>query len=533
MSVYPISVPSKRLASSITSSASSFRVNNILGWDGNAISAADLGTLHYVVFRNAAGTLMEIMEIDSSTIASASITITKRGLDFEGNVDEVSANKLSWLANETIVEFGSHPPQLFRQSYVDLFSAQTIAGAKTLSAIWTFNNGAIPRLNAAGTWGAGTEEYFVTKRYADALALSGAPDGSTTQKGIYEEATQAEIEAGTASGSTSARLVINPSTNGARLYFGYAADAGANDTYAITCAPVPTAYTTGMVIQFKANTANTGACTLNVNTLGAKSLKIHKDLDPQDGYIKAGQLVTVIYDGTNFQILSVSGKPTVSQTGEEIYAASTTGNDTYAITVAPVPAAYATGMRLYFKPDTANTGAATLNVNSLGAKSILRPDGSALADGDVAANQIIGVAYDGTNFLMITPVSNAPIYKNGTTTKDASDASTTQNIAHGLGRAPRKVKIRAIYAAVVGGGSTGPQFRFAETVYNGTTQSSISAYDNGSNSMTFDATFTLNAGDNSSTQVGVVTFDATNIIITWTKTGSPTGTYRLLWEAEA
>jgi len=46
-------------------------------------------------------------------------------------------------------------------------------------------------------------------------------------------------------------------------------------------------------------------------------------------------------------------------------------------------------------------------------------------------------------------------------------------------------------------------------------------------------TFTLNtaASGVDTTQVGVVTFDATNIIITWTKTGSPTGSYLLLWEA--
>jgi hypothetical protein len=43
----------------------------------------------------------------------------------------------------------------------------------------------------------------------------------------------------------------------------YAADAGSSDTYAITLTPIPKEYTTGMMVTFKANTANTGAATLN------------------------------------------------------------------------------------------------------------------------------------------------------------------------------------------------------------------------------------------------------------------------------
>jgi len=85
----------------------------------------------------------------------------------------------------------------------------------------------------------------------------------------------------------------------------YAEDAGANDTYEITLSPVPTSYTNGMVVHFKANTANTGACTLNVNELGAKTIKKNVSGDLLDNDILAGQIVTVIYDGTNFQLVNV------------------------------------------------------------------------------------------------------------------------------------------------------------------------------------------------------------------------------------
>ena len=90
----------------------------------------------------------------------------------------------------------------------------------------------------------------------------------------------------------------------------YAADAGANDSYAITVANY-TAYAAGDRFEFKANTANTGAATLNVNSIGAVTIKKFTSASPgadlADNDIRAGQIVTVVYDGTNFQMLSALG----------------------------------------------------------------------------------------------------------------------------------------------------------------------------------------------------------------------------------
>lgn len=86
----------------------------------------------------------------------------------------------------------------------------------------------------------------------------------------------------------------------------YAADGGSTDAYAITLSPAPTSYTNliGVPISFKANTANVGPASLNVNGLGAKTIKKTFDQDLVDNDIKAGQIVTVVYDGTNFQMQS-------------------------------------------------------------------------------------------------------------------------------------------------------------------------------------------------------------------------------------
>ena len=86
----------------------------------------------------------------------------------------------------------------------------------------------------------------------------------------------------------------------------YAADAEASDAYAITLTPAPEAYAEGQSFVFKANTANTGASSLNVNGLGAKTLKKLTDQDTETGDIESGQIITVIHDGTNFQMQSQS-----------------------------------------------------------------------------------------------------------------------------------------------------------------------------------------------------------------------------------
>ena len=132
----------------------------------------------------------------------------------------------------------------------------------------------------------------------------------------------------------------------------------------------------------------------------------------------------------------------------------------------------------------------------------------------------------------VIPTANLPtviVFKNGDTTKDASDASGTQNIAHGLGKVPAKVKITAIGEQNSGGSNN--YMNLSVSVYNGTTQSSVSRYASAADGSVVNI-FRIGLGTNSNYQTGVITFDATNIIITWTKTNSPTGVFTLIWEAE-
>lgn len=147
----------------------------------------------------------------------------------------------------------------------------------------------------------------------------------------------------------------------------YAADAGSTDDYAITLTPAPAAYTTGMVVKFKANTANTGAATLNVNSLGAKTIVKNYNTTLADNDIKAGQLVEVIYDGTNFQLISPvsnsssSGKILQVASYSDTTAISTSSGTLVDMTSTTVSLTVSANSRLiiYFSGNVSNSTATT------------------------------------------------------------------------------------------------------------------------------------------------------------------------------
>ena len=83
-----------------------------------------------------------------------------------------------------------------------------------------------------------------------------------------------------------------------------ATDTGTANAYVIALSPAVTAYAAGQAFTFKAGAASTTASTLNVNGLGTKAIKKLHDQDIASGDIESGSIVTVVYDGTNFQATS-------------------------------------------------------------------------------------------------------------------------------------------------------------------------------------------------------------------------------------
>lgn len=90
-----------------------------------------------------------------------------------------------------------------------------------------------------------------------------------------------------------------------------AAATNVSNAYAVTLSPAPAALVDGLRVRLKVPAANTGAATLNVNGLGDQAIKKNVSADVEAGDLAAGQVVEVVFDGTNFQLLSSS--PTSKQ----------------------------------------------------------------------------------------------------------------------------------------------------------------------------------------------------------------------------
>lgn len=93
------------------------------------------------------------------------------------------------------------------------------------------------------------------------------------------------------------------------------------------------------------------------------------------------------------------------QDGSVSYVGSVAGTDTITGSLTPAVTAYLAGMRIVFKPAATNTGAATINLNGVGAATIQKQDGDALAAGDLVINIPAFLVYTGSVFLLLNPQS--------------------------------------------------------------------------------------------------------------------------------
>lgn len=239
-------------------------------------------------------------------------------------------------------------------------------------------------------------------------------------------------------------------------------------------------------------------------------------------YATADNTPVALTVGTNSVVGRVAGAITTLAVDSELSSVSTS-DDT-------VPSAKATKTALDLKsPITAPTFQTSITGAYLTASEILITNGSKnIVSAPVATYpSLTELAYlKGATSNLQTQISaiGIPSYKNGTTSKDLADASTTQNIAHGLGSVPKTIALNFAFS------SPG----FGRFVYNGTTKSTVGyVLSNGAyRSIAGTDVVLYESANNVQYQTGVVTWDATNIIITWVKTNSPTGTWVISWEAE-
>lgn len=180
------------------------------------------------------------------------------------------------------------------------------------------------------------------------------------------------------------------------------------------------------------------------------------------------------------------------QIGAEIYGASAVGTDAYAFTYSPVPI-LTVGMEFTFKADVANTGACTFNPNTLGAQAIVKKGNVPLETGDIVANQMVRVKWDGTNYQMISPSVDLKI----ATASDVLRLSADTNRNHNNDGTVKVKETRVTYGGIIRvkfagqGNGFGGQGRI---YVNGVATGTLRSFANGSYT-TYSEDITINASD--------------------------------------
>lgn len=100
------------------------------------------------------------------------------------------------------------------------------------------------------------------------------------------------------------------------------------------------------------------------------------------------------------------------------------------VTLAPAPLSLNSGLWLRLKVTTTNTQAVTLNVNGLGAKSVIRIDGDPLVEGDLTTDDMAELVYDGAAWRLVSfcrSLLPKPLTANQTFFLDAAAGNDANN----------------------------------------------------------------------------------------------------------
>ena len=114
-------------------------------------------------------------------------------------------------------------------------------------------------------------------------------------------------------------------------------------------------------------------------------------------------------DGSGNTLQATAGVDYVSglqlQNSTLTFLTSVAGTNVITGNLTPAIASYVAGQMFSFLSAGANTGAVTLNINGVGAIAVTKLGSTALAAGDIPANTIIIVQYDGSEFQLVAPAA--------------------------------------------------------------------------------------------------------------------------------
>lgn len=232
------------------------------------------------------------------------------------------------------------------------------------------------------------------------IALGAIPDNSITAAKMAED-----MDKGVAGGVEAFNDALTHKQNHIN-HIHYAAASGSANVYAVTLDASVVALTEGFAVAFKPSATNSGASTLNVNGIGAVSIKTPSGANVAAGQLVIGNIYTLRYNGTNF-ILQGEGA-----IGNMVAADLLSGK------TGTTPAGLITGSMV--DRGTVNIMPSTANQTILGGKH--SGSGVVYGDANLVASKIV---YPNTLF----GVTGTAKIRGATLTEVASAASISTNIS--------------------------------------------------------------------------------------------------------
>jgi len=254
------------------------------------------------------------------------------------------------------------------------------AGTTTPVALFTASDKSTSATNPLILDGNGKAQVWADGRYKFVVKTSAEVTLYTLDNLLYGFDDTTVLYGGTSTGAANAQVVSVPAT--------------------------VTSYANGQTVSFIAGYTNTGATTLQFNSLSAVNLvKGPTPSSLQAGDLIAGQLYTATYHGGAFRLTDY---PTVADVQNVRFetVSSVAGTNTITGNLTPAISAYESGLHVRLKAANSTTGATTLNLNGLGAKAV-QYNNAALVSGEIGQNLYHNAVYDGTQFQLLNPAMSA------------------------------------------------------------------------------------------------------------------------------
>jgi hypothetical protein len=160
----------------------------------------------------------------------------------------------------------------------------------------------------------------------------------------------------------------------------------------------------GKVYTYENNTTTNKTAYTNAAETASATNPIILDAYGRAVIYLSGTYTLKITDASNNLIRTVNDVAGTGTSASQIAYSEDTGvADAYVLTPNPPITAYAAGQTVDFIPDNSNTGASTVQISGLSAKSIKMPDGAATPRGALLSTGSYTLFYNGTDFVVQNP----------------------------------------------------------------------------------------------------------------------------------